>query len=155
MEIGKCTCSEHTLYVKEMKMVLKCFSRTHGLHRIQFHAILFMSLLSIQLIFSLSSFVCFPFFPIYMQVFLGLEPQLQVSRFWIHTTTSALESNLYFILSLSCHLHFMFVLWRLYARFPLDILLMLCLDNGSAHNLLVGSEPTHCCCYLYLCIFVS
>ena len=27
---------------------------------------------------------------------------------------------------------------------------MLCFDDGSAHNLLVGSEPTHCCRYLYL-----
>ena len=61
---------------------------------------LFMFLLSIQLIFSLHSFVCFPSFPIYMQVFLGLEPYASGEQAWVSATTSALESDFSFVLRL-------------------------------------------------------
>ena len=30
---------------------------------------------------------------------------------------------------------------------------MLCFDNGGVHNLVVGSEPTHCNGYLYVYIY--
>ena len=40
----------------------------------------------------------------------------------------------------------------LYVDFPLNTCIMLRFDNGGVHNLLVGSEPTHCIGYLYVCI---
>ena len=83
-------------------------------------------------------------------MFRGLEPKPQVSHLKNSTTTSALESNIYFILSLSCHFIFHVLLWHVYVNFLWTCITMLCFDNGSAHNLLVGSEPTHCCRYLYL-----
>ena len=34
--------------------------------------------------------------------------------------------------------------------YAVAIVFMLCFDNGGVHNLLVGSEPTHCIGYLYI-----
>ena len=84
-------------------------------------------------------------------MFRGLEPIATGEQAWIFTTIPALESNLYFIyafMSFSFHV----VLWHLYAKFPLDIVFMLCFDNGGVHHLLVGSEPTHCDGYVSICI---
>ena len=120
------------------------------MHCIQFHVMLLLFLLSIQLIFSLPSFVCFLSFPIYMQVFCGFEPIATGEQAWIFTTTPALESTFLYLFYAFMSFTFHVVLWHLYAEFPLDIVFMLCIDNGGVHNLLVGSEPTHCSCYLHL-----
>ena len=101
-------------------MILICFGRTPGIawHIVSF--MLFMFLLSIQLIFSLSFFVCFPSFPIYMQVFLGLEPHASGEQTWISTTIPALESAFFYLFTLSCHF-IPYCSMTLYVDFPLNI----------------------------------
>ena len=59
------------------------------------HLMLVMFLLSIQLIFSLLSFVCFLSFPIYMQVFLGLEPFASGEQAWIPRQHRLLRATFY------------------------------------------------------------
>ena len=55
---------------------------------------------------------------------------------------------IYAFMSFTFHVRTM----ALVCRISLDIVLMLCFDNGSVHHLVVGSEPTHCDGYLSLCI---
>ena len=77
-------------------------------------------------------------------MFRGLEPIATGEQAWIFTTTPALESTSLYLFYAFMSFTFHVVLWHLYAKFPLDIVFMLCFDNGGVHHLLVGSEPTHC-----------
>ena len=117
------------------------------------HFMLFMSLLSIQLIFSLSSFVCFLFFPIYMQVFRGLEPIAtgeQVMK--ISRRHRLLRAYLLFIYAFMSF-HSMLYYDTFMSTFRWTFVLQLCFDNGGVHNLLVGCEPIHCNLYPILFIY--
>ena len=80
------------------------FQQDTRLHYMQITSMLFMSLLSIQLIFSLPSLFVFSLFLFICRCSLALSRLPQVSHLKNSTTTPALESaSLYFILSLSCH----------------------------------------------------
>ena len=101
----------------------------------------------------LSFFLCLfsLFFLFICRCSLALSRTLQVSKLGYSTTTSALESNLYFIYA-STSFTFHVRIMALVCQIPLDIVLMFYFDNGGVHNLLVGSEPTHCDGYASLCI---
>ena len=77
-------------------------------------------------------------------MFRALEPIASGEQAWIFTTIPALESTSLYLFYAFMSFTFHVVLWHLYAEFPLDIVFMLCFDNGGVHHLLVGSEPTHC-----------
>ena len=71
------------------------------------HIMLFMSVLSIQLIFSLLSFVVFSFSLFICRCAVALSHKLQVSNHEDFTTTSALESIPFHLFMFSCHFHSM------------------------------------------------
>ena len=102
----------------------------------------------------LSFFLClfFLFFLFICRCSLALSRTLQVSKHGFPRRHRLLRALSFILFMLSCHLHFMFVLWLLYAEFHWTLYLYYVFDNGSVHHLVVGSEPTHCDGYLSLCI---
>ena len=83
---------------------------------------------------------------------MALSRLLQVSIFEDSRRHRLLRAFIYVFMSFTL-LHFHIVLWHLFVTFPWTYVFKLCFDNGCVHNLLVGSEPTHCIYILLLCIY--
>ena len=102
----------------------------------------------------LSSFFCL--FSLFPYLYVGVPwPWADCYR-WAHLKISRRHRLLRaFLLFIYAFMSFPFhvVLWHLYVKFLWTCVFTLCFDNGGVHNLLVGSEPIHCDCYLYVCIY--